>query len=94
MGSQSILGSYDTSELPDSAFQSTEVDILPGSGISDPDGVYEKLLTLDVRLGEGSPFHEHHGVYVEGIHKDTVVLPKHWENRLVHFTVEDGTSEL
>lgn len=94
LGSQSILGSYDTTELPDVAFHSREVDILPVSGITDPPSVEEKLLNLDAGLGEGSPFHDHHGIYVEGIHKDVVVLPKHWDNRLVHFTVADGSSEL
>lgn len=94
LGSQSILGSYDTSELPEVAFKSREVDILPLSGITDPPSLEEKLLTLDARLGEDSPFHDAHGFYVEGIHKDIVVLPKHWDNRLVHFTVADGSSEL
>ncbi|MGO4204120.1 hypothetical protein AB4Z09_20665 [Rhodococcus sp. TAF43] len=94
LGSQSILGSYDTAELPEAAFQSREVDILPLSGITNPPAVEEKLLMLDARLGENSPFHEHHGFYVEGIHKDVVVLPKHWDSRLVHFTVADGSSEL
>lgn len=94
LGSQSILGSYDTAELPDVAFYSREVDILPLSGITNPPAVEEKLLMLDARLGENSPFHEHHGFYVEGIHKDVVVLPNQWDNRLVHFTVADGTSEL
>ncbi|MBY6414423.1 hypothetical protein HQ346_22630 [Rhodococcus sp. BP-252] len=93
LGSQSILGSYNTSELPDTAFQSTEIDILPISGITHPEGVVDKLLTLDARLGEDSPFHLHHGFYIEGIHKDTVVLPNQWENRLVPFTVEDGSPE-
>ncbi|NKR53093.1 hypothetical protein GS481_02845 [Rhodococcus hoagii] len=94
LGSQSILGSYDTADLPEAVFQSREVDILPLSGITNPPAVEEKLLMLDARLGENSPFHEHHGFYVEGIHKDVVVLPKHWDNRLVHFTVADGSSEL
>ena len=94
LGSQSILGSYDTTELPDVAFYSREVDILPLSGITNPPAVEEKLLMLDARLGENSPFHEHHGFYVEGIHKDVVVLPNQWDNRLVHFTVADGSSEL
>jgi hypothetical protein len=93
-GSQAILGSYDTSELPVAAFVSREVDILPLSGITDPPSVEDKLLLLDAELGEDSPFHSHHGFYVEGIHKDVVVLPVNWEHRLVHFTVEDGSSQL
>ncbi|MEV0947329.1 hypothetical protein [Rhodococcus sp. NPDC049939] len=40
------------------------------SGITDPSSVQERLLLLDARLGENSPFHQHHGIYVEGIAKD------------------------
>jgi len=36
LGSQSILGSFDTDELPPATFLSREVDILPLSGITDP----------------------------------------------------------
>lgn len=42
-------------------------------------------------MGEGSPFHEHHGIYVEGVHKDVVILPVLWENRLVPVRVDDGS---
>jgi hypothetical protein len=92
-GSQSILGTYDETELPEYATLSREVDVFPRSGIEDPQSpeVVEKIYTINARLGEGSPFHEHHGIYVEGIHKDVVVLPKHWEYRLVAVTVDDGS---
>lgn len=49
---------------------------------------------LDARLGEDSPFHTAFGFYVEGIHKDVVVLPTNWDNRLVHFVVDDDASSL
>lgn len=74
-------------------FHSRDIDILTLSGTTDPPSA-EGLLALDARLGEHSPFHDHHGFYVEGIHKDVVVLPKHWDNRLIHVTVADGSSEL
>lgn len=96
-GSQAILGSYDTSELLAATFVSREVDILPLSGITDPPLVEEKLLLLDAQLGEDSPFHEHHGFYIEGIHKDVVVLPTNWEtgwctspSRTAHPSCTDG----
>lgn len=94
LGSQSILGSFDTDELPPATFLSREVDILPLSGITDPPSVEDKLLLLDARLGEDSPFHTAFGFYVEGIHKDVVVLPTNWDNRLVHFVVDDDASSL
>ncbi len=92
-GSQSILATYDETELPEYATLSREVDVFPRSGIENPQSpeVVEKIYTINARLGEGSPFHEHHGIYVEGIHKDVVVLPKHWDNRLVAVTVDDGS---
>lgn len=92
-GSQSILGTYDETELPEYATLSREVDVFPRSGIEDPQSpeLVEKIYIINARLGEGSPFHEHHGIYVEGIHKDVVVLPKHWDNRLVAVTVDDGS---
>lgn len=90
-GSQSILGSYDESALPAVASMSREVDISPGSAFTAGNDLEDKLSVLDVFVGEESPFHNLHGVYVEGIHKDTVVLPHGWENRLVHFTTDDGS---
>ncbi|UPK66486.1 hypothetical protein MYP14_24995 (plasmid) [Rhodococcus pyridinivorans] len=90
-GSQSILGSYDDSTLPAEASMSREVDISPGSAFTVGTDLDDKLSVLDVFVGEDSPFHDLHGVYVEGIHKDTVVLPNGWENRLVHFTADDGS---
>ncbi|MGV9746382.1 hypothetical protein ACWDTG_15885 [Rhodococcus zopfii] len=90
-GSQSILGSYDDSALPMEATMSREVDITPGSAFVTGIDLEDKLSILDVFVGEDSPFHDLHGVYVEGIHKDTVVLPNEWENRLVHFTADDGS---
>ncbi|MFF0818616.1 hypothetical protein ACFYVR_26230 [Rhodococcus sp. NPDC003318] len=68
--------------------------MFPRSGFDSPGSpaVAEKLLMRDGRLGEGSPFHEHHGSYVEGVHKDVVILPRLWENRLVPVRVEDGSA--
>jgi hypothetical protein len=90
-GSQSILGSYDDAALPREASMSREVDISPGSAFTAGAEVEDKLSVLDVFVGEDSPFHELHGIYVEGIHQDTVVLPNGWENRLVRFTADDGS---
>ncbi|WP_199267542.1 DUF6036 family nucleotidyltransferase [Rhodococcus sp. JT-3] len=90
-GSQSLLGSYDDTELPDEATRSREVDMTPASAFRGGIGIDEKVSVLDVWVGEDSPFHSMHGIYVEGIHKETVVLPHGWENRLVHFDVTDGS---
>lgn len=58
---------------------SIEVDIAP---ISDDDA--ESLSTLlDGVLGEDSLFHQTHGFYVQGVGKETAILPRGWESRLV-----------
>ena len=48
-GSQSILGSYDETELPEYATLSREVDVFPRSGIDAPasPAVVEKILILN-----------------------------------------------
>ncbi|TYQ00801.1 UNVERIFIED_ORG: hypothetical protein FNL38_11115 [Nocardia globerula] len=91
-GSQSVLGSYDEASLPEEAIRSMEVDMTPASAFTTGADVTEKVSTLNVWVGEDSPFHLRHGVYVEGIHRDTVVLPLGWENRLVAFTAS-GTGD-
>lgn len=79
IGSQSILGSYTEDELPDEATRSEEVDIAP---MHDDDA--QSLATqLDAAIGEMSTFHETHGFYVQGVGRDTAVLPAGWTERLV-----------
>lgn len=52
VGSQSILGTYDETELPDAAYASIEVDV---TFFDDPDNV--KSDTVDMHIGEDSTFH-------------------------------------
>ncbi|MEC5182134.1 DUF6036 family nucleotidyltransferase, partial [Arthrobacter sp. CG_A4] len=79
IGSQSILGSYTEGELPDEATRSEEVDIAP---MHDDDA--QSLATqLDAAIGEMSTFHETNGFYVQGVGRDTAVLPTGWADRLV-----------
>ena len=79
IGSQSILASFTEDELPDEATRSLEVDIAP---MNDDDA--ESLATeLDAAIGELSSFHDTHGFYVQGVGRDTAVLPAGWTDRLV-----------
>lgn len=79
IGSQSILGSYDESDLPERATMSNEVDIAP---LSDDDA--ETLATLlDAAVGEWSPFQDEHGFYIQGVGMRTAILPQGWAERLV-----------
>ncbi|WP_248762091.1 DUF6036 family nucleotidyltransferase [Pseudarthrobacter sp. SSS035] len=79
IGSQAILGSFTEDELPAEATRSEEVDIAP---MQDDDA--QSLATeLDATIGEMSHFHETHGFYVQGVGRDTAVLPAGWADRLV-----------
>lgn len=79
IGSQAILGTWTEEELPAEATFSEEVDICP---MSDDDA--ETLATmLDAAIGEWSDFHQTHKFYVQGVGRNTAVLPKDWEYRLV-----------
>jgi len=38
---------------------------------------------IDGTIGEGSPFHERHGYYAQGVGPDTAVLPAKWKERSI-----------
>lgn len=79
IGSQAILGSFTEDELPPEATASIEVDMAP---LHDDDA--GALATrIDGAIGELSLFHETHGFYVQGVGRETAVLPAGWEDRLV-----------
>jgi len=81
VGSQSILGSFDETELPPEATMSVEVDILP---IADGNVETARLADLiEGVAGEFSPFDELHGFHIDGADLETAVLPKGWRERLV-----------
>jgi hypothetical protein len=79
IGSQSILGSYSEDDLPAQATQSIEVDMAP---LNDDDRATLATM-LDGAVGEWSQFHAAYGYYVQGVGRETAVLPAGWEDRLV-----------
>jgi hypothetical protein len=79
IGSQAILGSFSEDELPLEATMSGEVDIAP----LDDDDAGTHATRIDGAIGELSLFHETHGFYVQGVGRETAVLPAGWEERLV-----------
>lgn len=88
LGSQSILGSYEESELPDSAVMSIEADL---AFLDDQDR--RKADLVDAVLGELTEFHQAQGIYAEGIHVDTAILPDGWRDRLVRWSeASEGAS--
>lgn len=80
IGSQSILASFEDTDLPPEAVGSIEVDI---AFPDDPDET--KMDKVDGAIGEVSPFQELYGVYAQGVVVGTATLPDGWEGRLVPF---------
>jgi hypothetical protein len=81
VGSQSVLGAFPDSDLPQRATLSLEADVMYLR-----QGRFDQELTdmVDAWFGEGSQFHEQHGVYLQGVDEETCVLPSGWQDRLVH----------
>lgn len=80
VGSQSVLGAHEDTSLPDRATMSTEADVMYLRH-----GAFDEELTemADAWFGEGSDFHETHGVYLQGVDESTCVLPTGWRARLI-----------
>ena len=74
IGSQAVLGQYP--EAPGILSRSMDADLYP---LSRP----ELADRIDGAIGEGSPFHQTHGYYAQGVGPDTATLPKNWQKRLV-----------
>jgi hypothetical protein len=74
IGSQAVLGQYP--DAPEILLRSMEADIYP---FARP----ERADQVDGAMGEGSPFHQTHGYYAQGVGPDTATLPVDWEKRLV-----------
>lgn len=81
VGSQSILGSFDTDQLPPVTHFSAEVDLLPD--VEDVDRMVELSDLIEGVGGELSPFEESHGFALDGVDLTTSVLPLGWRDRLV-----------
>jgi hypothetical protein len=68
-------------ELPPEATMSAEIDILPLAGHSDETAALADL--IEGVAGEWSPFEEQHGFSIDGVDRETAVLPEGWRDRLV-----------
>lgn len=78
LGSQSILGTYEESELPAPATMSMEADL---AWLADSAN-RERAEKVNGEIGELSGFHEANGYYPEGISIETAILPDGWRGRL------------
>jgi len=74
IGSQSILGQFP--DAPIRLLASMEADVFPKRNPEFAD-------KIDGAIGEGSPFHEMHGYYAQGVGPETAVLPSGWHDRVV-----------
>jgi hypothetical protein len=83
LGSQSLLGTYSESELPDEVIGSIEADI---TFLDDPGD--EKSDKVEGALGELSQFHQTYSYYAEGVSISTAVLGPGWESRIVVYENE------
>jgi len=86
VGSQSILGSFDTDQLPPITHLSAEVDLMPD--VEDFDLMVELSDLIEGVCGELSPFEELHGFALDGVDLTTSVLPLGWRERLVAISNE------
>lgn len=81
VGSQSILGSFTEEQLPSEATMSMEIDILP---LADDNIETARLADMiEGVAGEWSPFEEQHGFSIDGVDRETAVLPDGWQDRLI-----------
>lgn len=78
IGSQAILASFDEAKLPAETLASMEIDV---AALNDPDE--SKSHILAGAIGEGSPFHDTFGFFVDGVSMSTPMAPHGWRDRLV-----------
>lgn len=86
VGSQAILGSFDTDELPAITHMSAEVDVMPD--VDDFQRMVELSDLIEGVGGELSPFEELHGFALDGVDLTTSILPLGWRDRLVEVSNE------
>lgn len=85
IGSQAILGTFDSEHLPREVTMSVEADI---AFLDDPGEM--KADDIDGGIGELSKFHEMYGYYAQGVSITTAKLPVGWEARVVSYDMRDA----
>lgn len=76
IGSLSILGMSDVAAIPQDMTMSIDADCYT---LRDPG----RVMDLRPELGEGSPFHRLHGIYLDPVSPKLPTLPENWQSRLV-----------
>ena len=86
LGSQAIHGSLPGVTLPEITTLSEEADL---AVVTDLAG--DTPHQIEAQFGMGSPYHQHFGVYADGISLSEVALPEWWEGRLRTERVDHAT---
>ncbi|TFY98692.1 DUF6036 family nucleotidyltransferase [Ramlibacter rhizophilus] len=76
IGSLSVLGMSEVTAIPRDMTMSIDADCYTQL---DPGRVHD----LQPALGEGSPFHKAHGIYLDPVSPKLPTLPDRWETRLI-----------
>lgn len=87
IGSQAVLATAPDWALPPIAMVSVEADF-----IAFDDAENAKADLVDGVLGEGSMFHETHGVYARAVGVETIIAPSDWRDRLIPYRNENTTA--
>lgn len=84
VGSLSVLGMEHVAAIPGDMTMSIDADCW---AMRDPG----RTLDLQLALGEGSPFHKAHGIYLDPVNPRLPTLPDGWEGRLIKVS-KDGVT--
>lgn len=84
IGSLSVLGLEQVTAIPGDMTMSIDADCW---ALRDP----PRTLDLQLALGEGSPFHKAHGIYLDPVNPRLPSLPDGWEGRLIKVS-RDGVT--
>lgn len=76
IGSVSVLGMAQVEAVPMDMTLSIDADCYT---LADPSRVFD----LSAQLGEGSPYHREHGVYLDPVSPQLPTLPMGWDARLI-----------
>lgn len=82
VGSLSVLGMAEVAAIPADMTVSIDADCYTRT---DPGRIFE----LQEALGEGSPYHRAHGIYLDPVSPKLPTLPDGWEQRLIDVPRDD-----
>lgn len=88
LGSQAVHGALPDADLPPITTMSEEADL---AVVNDLSG--DTAHQIEAQFGMGSPYHQHFGVYADGISLTEVNLPLGWEGRVRTDQIADADDE-